>query len=449
MAETEYTPKAAGVSAFLARTLIFGYYRIRYAGEEVPPSGPVLLVANHTNSLLDPMIVLAAASRPLRFLAKAPLWDDWKTAWLVRLGGAIPVYRASDDPSQMGKNTEMFAAVHQSLAAGDAVALFPEGISHSEPSLTPLKTGAARIALGAVPLVGGAFPIIPVGLVFREKDVFRSEALALRGEPLAWDDLAGRGSNDGDAVRLLTERITVALRQLTVNLERWEDEPLVQCAMKIWEAEQRAMPDPAARVARLGEATRILAAVRVSPDAESRSLTRDVLAHQRRLTRLQLRPADLVADIGLAHSAGWAGRRLSLLLPLWAAVAAVGWLLFVVPYRLTGQVVDRFTLESDTRSSWKLLLGAAIYIVWVAALAIAGGVWRGWWLGLLLLVVIPAVGLAGLLVRERWYGAWADVRRWALLRSRRRLMDSLRSTQHDLGLRLDRLFEHHAPRGTG
>jgi hypothetical protein len=121
----------------------------------------------------------------------------------------------------------------------------------------------------------------------------------------------------------------------------------------------------------------------------------------------------------------------------------------VVPYRLTGQVVDRFTLESDTRSSWKLLLGAAIYIVWVAALAIAGGVWRGWWLGLLLLVVIPAVGLAGLLVRERWYGAWADVRRWALLRSRRRLMDSLRSTQHDLGLRLDRLFEHHAPRGTG
>ena len=393
MAETEYTPKAGGVSALLARTLIFGYYRIRYAGGEVPPSGPVLLVANHPNSLLDPIVVLAAARRPLRFLAKAPLWDDWKTAWLVRLGGAIPVYRASDDPAQMGKNAEMFAAVHRALAAGDAVGLFPEGISHSEPSLTPLKSGAARIALGAVPLVGGAFPIIPVGLVFREKDIFRSEALALRGEPIAWDDLAERGSSDGEAVRLLTARITAALRQLTVNLERWEDEPLVQCAMKVWEAEQRAVPDPAARVARLGEATRILAAVRASPDVESSNLTRDVLAHQRRLARLQLRPADLVADVGLARSANWAGRRLPLLLPLWAAVAAVGWLLFVVPYRLTGTVVDRFRLESDTRSTWKLLLGRRhLYrlggsardcrwrLAWlVAGDAVAGGDSR--WLG--------------------------------------------------------------------
>lgn len=448
MAETEYTPKVGGVSAFLARTLIFGYYRIRYAGGAVPPGGPVLLVANHANSLLDPMIVLAAAHRPVRFLAKAPLWNDWKTAWLVRLGGAIPVYRASDDPAQMGRNAEMFAAVHGALAAGDAVALFPEGISHSEPSLTPLKSGAARIALGTAPLVGGAFPIIPVGLVFREKDVFRSEALALRGEPLVWDDLAGRGSDDGEAVRLLTERIRAALRQLTVNLERWEDEPLVQCAMKVWEAEQGASPDPAARVARLGEATRILAAVRASPDVETNELMRDVLAHQRRLARLQLRPADLVADVGLARGVSWASRRLPLVLPLWAAVAAVGWLLFIVPYRLTGRVVDRFRLESDTRSTWKLLLGAAIYIVWVVILAIAGGVWRGWWLGLLLLVAIPVVGLTGLLVRERWYGAWADVRRWVLLRSRRRLMDSLRNTQRELGLRLDRLFDEHAPRGT-
>ena len=84
-----------------------------------------------------------------------------------------------------------------------------------------------------------------------------------------------------------------------------------------------------------------------------------------------------------------------------------------------------------------------------AALAIAGGVWCGWWLGLLLVVAIPVIGLTGLLVRERWYGAWADVRRWVLLRSRRRLMDSLRSTQRELGLRLDRLFDDHAPRGTG
>lgn len=433
----------------LARTLIFGYYRIRYAGGEVPPRGPVLLVANHPNSLLDPMIVLAGARRSVRFLAKAPLWDDPKTSWLVKLGGAIPVYRASDNPALMRRNLEMFTAVHQALAAGDAVGLFPEGISHSEPSLTPLKSGAARIALGAAPLVGHAFPIIPVGLVFREKETFRSEGVVLVGAPLMWDDLAARGSDDGGAVRMLTERITTALREITVNLESWEDEPLVDGAMKIWEAEQRAGADPAARVARLGEATRILAQVRRGPDATSDALVHDVMAHLRRLTRLHLRPADLVADVGMSRSAGWASRRLPLVMPLWAGIAAAGWLLFFIPYRVTGSVVDRFRLATDTRSTWKLLLGSAIYAAWVVMLVIVAGLWCGWWAAAVVLVAVPIIGLVGLLVRERWRGAWADVRRWGLLRSRRRLVESLRSTQHDLGSRLDRLFEQNAPGGTG
>lgn len=407
-----------------------------------------MLVANHPNSLLDPMVVLTAARRPVRFLAKAPLWDDPKTAWLVKLGRAIPVYRASDDPTKLARNAAMFDAVHAALATGDAVGLFPEGISHSEPSIAPLKTGAARIALGAASLVGGAFPIIAVGLVFREKEVFRSEGLALVGEPIAWDDLAARGARDGDAVRELTERIDAAIRQQTLNLAQWEDAPLVDGAMEIWEAEQRAAPEPAARIARLAETTRILAEVRAAPDGATDALTQDVLAHVRRLTRLGLRPDDLAVDTTGRAAAGWATLRIPLLLPPWIAVAVLGWLLFVVPYRLTGVVVDRFRLERDTRSSWKLLIGAALYTAWVVLLAVVVG-WRfGWWLAVAALAVIPVIGLTGLLVRERWHGAWADVRRWALLRSRRRLVASLRQTQHDLGRRLDQLFTQHPPRGS-
>ena len=75
----------------VSRIGAFVYYRIRYAGEGVPRAGPVLLVANHPNSLLDPMVVVAAARRRVRFLAKAPLFDDPKTRWLVQSAGAIPV----------------------------------------------------------------------------------------------------------------------------------------------------------------------------------------------------------------------------------------------------------------------------------------------------------------------------------------------------------------------
>lgn len=288
----------------VARAAAFVYYRVRYTAEQVPREGPLLLVANHPNSLLDPMLVAAAARRPVRFLAKSPLFGDPKIGWLVKASGAIPVYRRADDPSQMDRNVDMFRAVHAALAEGAAVGVFPEGLSHSEPALAPLKTGAARIALGAHALTGRAFPIVPVGLVFRHKDVFRSEALVLTGRPVAWDDLAPRGLEDGDAVRTLTDRIAEALRTVTVNLERWEDQPLVECAVRVWEAERGTLPDRAERVARLDVTTRILAEVRRSEDPAAALLARDVEAHGRRLRRLGLRPADLVATSRCREACG-------------------------------------------------------------------------------------------------------------------------------------------------
>src|SRR5574341_2364273 len=88
------------------------YYRLTIAGERVPQRGPVLLVANHPNSLIDPLLVCAAAGRPVRFLAKAPLFSDLKTGWMVRAVGAIPVYRRQDDPTLMDKNADMFRAAY-------------------------------------------------------------------------------------------------------------------------------------------------------------------------------------------------------------------------------------------------------------------------------------------------------------------------------------------------
>lgn len=432
---------------WVARVGAFTYYRMRSSGETVPRRGPVLLVANHPNSLLDPLLVAAVARRPVRFLAKAPLFTDWKIGWLIRAAGAIPVYRRADDPARMDRNEEMFRAVHAALAGGAAVGIFPEGLSHSEPTLAPLRTGAARIALGAHALTGHPFPIVPIGLVFRQKETFRSEALVLVGQAVRWDDLAPRGLDDEPVVRVLTDRIAEALRQLTVNLERWQDQPLVDCAMRIWEAERGVPPDPGERVARLGATTRILATVRESEDLAGTVLARDVEAHRRRLRRLGLRPVDLVADISLGRAAGWAARRVALVLPLAAALAIAGWVLFWAPYRLTGFVVDRMQRPPDQRSTYKLLVGIVLYAVWVVALAAVGAATLNIWAGLAVLVGAPALGMSGLIVRERWRGAGSDVRRFVLLRSRRQLVGALRAAQRDLGVRLNGLYQDFAARG--
>ncbi len=419
------------------------YYRLRMAGEGVPRTGPVLLVANHPNSLLDPILVCAVARRPVRFLAKAQLFTHPIWGWMMRGVGAIPVYRRMDDPTVSERNVDMFRAVFDELSKGAAIGIFPEGVSHSEPSLVTLKTGAARIALGTFEKQPRVFPIIPIGLVFRQKDVFRSEAMVVLGRPVAWDDLAPRGWEDKEAVRKLTARIEDGLRSVTVNVERWEDKPLIECAEAIWSAEWGADGDPAGRIARLHVTTTILAQLRRDPEMQWSSLVRDVSAHFRRLRVLGLRPVHLRADVRLRTSISWTVRRLYLLgLPA-IALAVAGHVLLWAPYQLTHLVTTGAPAQplEDRRSTFKLFIGIASYALWILLLAAAAGWIGGPLIGVGALFVIPLVGLLGRRIRERWGSAWHDARRFFLLRSRKQLMETLRERQRDLAVRLKALYE--------
>jgi 1-acyl-sn-glycerol-3-phosphate acyltransferase len=104
-----------------------------------------------------------------------PLWP------FLKLAGVVPVYRASDGGST-SRNTATFRICREMLARGGLVALFPEGISHDEPELQPLKTGAARIALSACADDGtDGVVFLPVGLAYDAKARFRSRALVRVG----------------------------------------------------------------------------------------------------------------------------------------------------------------------------------------------------------------------------------------------------------------------------
>jgi 1-acyl-sn-glycerol-3-phosphate acyltransferase len=406
----------------------------------VPSTGPALLVANHPNSLLDPALVAAAAGRPVRFVAKAPLFTDPLVGWLIRGAACIPVYRKVDDPGQTARNTEMFRAVHAAIADGAAVGIFPEGTSHSEPSLVPLKTGAARIALGAFALHGRAFPIIPVGLLFREKDVFRSEAQIVVGQPIAWDDLGPAGIDDAAAVRELTRRIDEGLRLVTVNLERWEDAPLVECAEAVYSAEFGRPSDAASRVVRMRETTELLARVRASGDERWTSLVRDVRLHARMLERLGLTPAELrTDDVDTRSAARWMIKRLWLIGTPAVVVTIIAAVIFWLPYRVTGVIERRVRPQHDVRSTHKALTGSLFFLIWIVLLASLAGWSGGVVAALLTLVALPLMGLVALEVLARWDDATVDARRFILFQRRADLVSDLGQRQRALAIRLREL----------
>ncbi len=190
----------------------------------VPYKDALIFVMNHPNGLIDPSLVFVALPRKVSFLAKSTLFKMPVISYVIKEVEALPVYRKIDS-ADVSQNLKTFEASHELLQKGGAIALFPEGVSHNSPKLLPIKTGAARIALGAISGYQGTekvdLKIVPVGLFYTNKTTFRSEALLHFGEPFKVEPVAleADGNLPREEVKELTQKIENALREVTVNAE--------------------------------------------------------------------------------------------------------------------------------------------------------------------------------------------------------------------------------------
>src|SRR5262249_27934927 len=225
--------------ALFGLSLRIFFRRVEVEGiERVPSEGGVIFAANHPNALVDPLLFLCFAPRPVAVLAKAPLFSMPVVGSFVRGFDSIPVYRSQDTGSDLSRNRETFDAARRLLARGGGLLLFPEGASHDDPKLRRLKTGAARIALGAAALAGSPLALVPAGLYYTWKQRFRSSVLLSFGEPIAVSpvSLEADGEPPADAVRELTQSLEESLSRLTLQAERQEVLDLARRAERIFAA---------------------------------------------------------------------------------------------------------------------------------------------------------------------------------------------------------------------
>jgi glycerol-3-phosphate O-acyltransferase / dihydroxyacetone phosphate acyltransferase len=216
------------VHAFIAVALRLFFRRIEVDGvEKVPHDEPLIFVLNHPNGLIDPALVFVALPRRVSFLAKSTLFGLPILGFMLRSLETLPLYRQVDSEDKGDKvalNQRTFAACFELLRQNRCIALFPEGVSHNETKLLPIKTGAARIALGALSVNQSelkSLKIFLVGLYYTSKTRFRSEALLHFGEPFEVFPVAldAEGQPPREAVRELSEQIADNLRRVTLNVE--------------------------------------------------------------------------------------------------------------------------------------------------------------------------------------------------------------------------------------
>ena len=404
------------------------YSKIEVHGcENLPADCPVIFVLNHPNGVLDPVLLMIALDRPVTFLSKSTLFAYAASGWAAETFGALPVFRkrdlgkrggAKDADDMAARNEATFARCRALLREGRAMALFPEGITHSEPELLPLRTGAARIALSAEAETDWAMDLhmVPVGLWYENKTRFRTAVLLVVGEPFILDDYAAAYAADArQAARAVTGRIEDGLDGVVLQAENAQ---LLQGipALAAWTAPEGNSADLSRRH---DWAATLLDTYKKLHHTDPVRL--EGIAEQAR------RYASLLQTLGIADP--WRleepaidrrhlARRVLMLVVL-ALPALAGFLMSYGPYRLAG-IVERVVNPKDrTQTGTIKLLGGSllVLIAWILEAVLVGWVW-GWLWGVALLALAPLLGYIAL----RWGEAWAALRqvisyRW--LRERR------------------------------
>jgi 1-acyl-sn-glycerol-3-phosphate acyltransferase len=448
------------VIVFVARLLARAFFRsVEVAGAR-PPGGPVILAASHLNGFVDPVLLVAHLGILPRFLAKATLWSVAPARVLLDFAGAVPVQRRVD-ASDATDNRATFAAAVQALDERSVVAVFPEGTTHDDPSIRPLRTGVARIALAASAAGVSGLRIVPIGISYEDKVAVRGRALIEFGTPLEVPDgacLDATGSPRREDVDALTVRLEVAIRASTTDFSSTEDAVALTSGATV---ALRPPGTPPAAV-RLADSSRLARRVAAAPRDDVDRVVDAVARYH-----LLLGTVGLVdGQVASGRTLGALARRtvlLAVLLVVLAPFALAGLFTNLVP-AVAVLVAGLLPRAPVSKGTVRLLVAAVAFPVTWLAIAVwdvgsgtqadalrslafplqpvleeVYGRRSGFWPSAFVFVSIPLLGFLALLFVERAWALARDWRAWRARLDRRGQLDEIidrRADVADLTLRI-------------
>jgi 1-acyl-sn-glycerol-3-phosphate acyltransferase len=407
--------------------------------ENIPDDVGLLFCANHVNALVDVVVLQAATSKSLRPLARSGLFLNPFLKPILNLIGAVPIYRRNDPGTDTTQNQDSFVRCYELLAQHETIIIFPEGQSHSDPHINKLKTGAARIALGAIENNPQAPIVLPVGLTFSRKGKFRSDVLVQFGTAV---DLTTTDNADHfESVELITDRIKQELAKVTLNAESWEDIYLISrlekfFALRRGKYRKEQLKERFHALQRLIDAQRIL---RIYEPDKVRTLVHQLRGFERLCKCCGIRDYHLTIKYKPLLVAVYI-IRLTVLLLIGLPIATWGMINNFIPYQLTRDVAKRIAKGPDQYDTANVSFGMLFFLVfWIAQTYIVHKYFGMTWSLIYLLSVILSAPFA-LKLRKEYHIILDNVKIFFLFMRKKQLREYLETKRKEIEVELAKLL---------
>jgi glycerol-3-phosphate O-acyltransferase / dihydroxyacetone phosphate acyltransferase len=405
---------------FLARLAVHLFFRRIdvEAPQNIPAAGPILLVANHTNALVDPLIIITRTRRPITVTAKNALANNVLLRWLMNACGVVTFHRQQDVglDSSRRENLQSIERCQEILARSGAICIFPEGISHSDSKMRPFRNGAARISLQFVRENGnpGGLRIVPIGLLYTAKDKFRSDVWLRIGTPL--DVAKWLDKNPESAPIDLTHEIERQVAALTINTPTRREQMLLTWVAEIVATRANAPKSLGADEPSTAEWFRLLGRLQSGWDwvERNRPDTFVELSHRVRVYRRQLRrdgitPGEVFLRLNVGRAAFFLLRELELMI-LGGPMALFGAINHAAPYFIVKQIAKKLSRDKDHWASNAIYPSFIIFPFFYALQLTTAWLLLPLLWAIIYTIALPYTGYYAVLYGDRFQRAWRRAR---------------------------------------
>jgi 1-acyl-sn-glycerol-3-phosphate acyltransferase len=351
------------------------YYReIKVRNKEyLRHDGPLIIIANHPNTMMDAWIIAQSISQPIYFMAKGTFFNTPLKRKLLGSLGMIPINRPIDNKTSGVNNNASFEACYKVLEEGKTLVVFPEGNSMMERQLRELKSGTARIALEVERRNKGKLnlKVIPIGIFYSQGEKFRSSVMLTVEQGLfVTDQLAEYTENPSAAARKLTARFRQHLERVLVTTDSLEQEQLIDDVYAIVKDDAKKS-DVESRVEQLKQISDRIEEIQLMKPyliEEIQSLVKEIQWQSKKLQirhdflNKRFRSSPLVLQFILSLIYGIIG------LPIFL----FGFIHSIIPFKATDLLMPKLIKNVEYYAPIAVLMGLVLYplnygvLVWIA-----------------------------------------------------------------------------------